>query len=191
MDRSVDAIEARQRILIVCEGEETEKSYFEKFHVPGLKVKVLGIGQGNESLVDWAIAYPQRAEYDQVWCVFDKDDCSLAQFERAVRKARINTMQMAFSNQSFELWFILHFEDLTFAVDRREYISRLTRHLGFEYRKNDPHLFEIIYTRIDKAIERAKKLHDSYQPSRPWHDDPSTRVHELVKLLREQAKPLR
>lgn len=191
MNRPVDAVETRQRILIVCEGEETEKNYFEKFRVTSLRVKVLGIGLSNESLVDWAITYPQRLEYDQVWCVFDKDDCSIAQYERAVRKARSNSMRVVFSNQSFELWFVLHIEDLTSATDKETYINKLTRFLGFKYDKSDPRLYDKFLPYIDTAILRADRLLDRYQPPRPWHNDPSTNVHNLVLILQEQAKPLR
>ena len=34
MSRRINAIEPNQRFLIVCEGKETEKHYFEAFRVP-------------------------------------------------------------------------------------------------------------------------------------------------------------
>ena len=55
MDRAVDVVAVRQRFLIVCEGSKTEPQYFEQFRVPGLVVKVEGIGMNTLSLVDKAI----------------------------------------------------------------------------------------------------------------------------------------
>ncbi len=43
--RRVDTRTARQRFLIVCEGEQTEPNYFRAFQVPGLVVKTQDVSQ--------------------------------------------------------------------------------------------------------------------------------------------------
>jgi hypothetical protein len=190
MDRSVDAADVRQRFLIVCEGTKTEPNYFEQFRVPSLVVQVEGIGMNTLRLVDEAIKLKMEGEYDQIWCVFDKDDFSIDQFENAIYKAKKNEINIAYSNQAFELWYVLHFEYLHTAIDRKAYMEKLNRLLDFEYKKNNPCMYQLLRCKIDTAITNAERLMQEYPTSHPGKDDPSTTVHELVIALREQAKPL-
>ena len=48
--------------------------------------------------------------YDEIWCVFDVDDTTRENVERAVHLAEAKGIRIAYSNESFELWYILHFE---------------------------------------------------------------------------------
>lgn len=67
-------------ILIVCEGKNTEPSYFRKFKLSTATIKAIGEGYNTISLVNRAYQLSNEKEYDQVWCVFDKDDFSLEDF---------------------------------------------------------------------------------------------------------------
>ncbi len=190
MDRKLDQVAVRKRFLIVCEGKKTEPQYFEHFRFPGLVVEVDGVGKNTLGVVNAAINKRDEGDYDQVWCVFDKDDLPIDLFEKAIRKARENNMHVAYSNQAFELWYVLHFEYLHNAIDRKAYMEKLTHYLRFEYKKNDPSIYQILQCKMETAINNAERLMQEYHPSRPGKDDPSTTVHQLVKTLKEQAKPL-
>ena len=190
MQRRVNEQEVRQRFLIVCEGTKTEPNYFEKFRVPGLVIQLERTGRNTVSLVEEALKVRREGEYDQVWCVFDKDDFSIEQFEQAIQIAVNNRMKVAYSNQAFELWYVLHFCYMQNANGREAYREMLNKFLGFKYEKNGPRMYQILFSKMDTAIENAKRLIGEYHPSRPGRDDPSTQVHELVQELREQAKPL-
>ena len=109
MERRVDDLPIRQRFLIVCEGEKTEPNYFRKFRIPGLVVQVEGLGINTMSLVHETINLREQGDYDQVWCVFDKDDFPDKNFNAAIALAKRNRIRVAYSNQSFELWYVLHF----------------------------------------------------------------------------------
>ena len=189
MQRHVNEQEVRQRFLIVCEGTETEPNYFEQFRVPGLVIQLERTGRNTISLVEEALNLRRKGEYDQVWCVFDKDDFSVNQFEQAIQLAVGNGMKVAYSNQAFEIWYVLHFCYMQNANGRKAYQKMLDRFLGFKYEKNDPRIYQILLSKMDSAIENSKRLLEEYHPSHPGHDDPSTRVHELVLELREQARP--
>ncbi|GAP18978.1 RloB family protein [Levilinea saccharolytica] len=190
MQRRLDQFDVRQRFLIVCEGTRTEPQYFERFRVPGLVVRVEGVGMNTLRLVDEAINCCDEGDYDQVWCVFDKDDFPIENFENAIQRARERNMHVAYSNQAFELWYVLHFEYLNSAIDRKAYMEKLTQYLGFKYKKNDPDIYQVLQCKMDTAIRNAERLMQEYRPSRPGRDDPSTTVYQLVIALREQAKPL-
>lgn len=68
--------EVRQRFLIVCEGQRTEPAYFSAFQVPGLVLEIKGVAESTRRLVEEAQRLSQEDNYDQVWCVFDRDDPS-------------------------------------------------------------------------------------------------------------------
>lgn len=190
MDRSVDAVAVRQHFLIVCEGSKTEPQYFKQFRVPRLVVKVEGLGMNTLSLVDRAIELSKEDEYDQVWCVFDKDDFPIDNFNNAINRANTNDLQVAYSNQAFELWYVLHFEFLQSAIDRAAYMRKLDSYLQVKYKKNDSQIYKRLRCKIDTAIRNATRLLSEYPIPCPGRDDPSTTVHELVKALLDQSKPL-
>jgi hypothetical protein len=190
MERPVDATEIRQRFLIVCEGAKTEPLYFEQFRVPGLVVDVEGTGMNTLRLVEEAMRLRTEDDYDQVWCVFDKDEFPIDHFENAIQRAGNNGIRVAYCNQAFELWYLLHFEYLQTAIDRKSYMKKLDEYLGFEYKKNDPRIYHVLRCKIDIAIRNAKHLMKEYRFSHPGKDDPSTTVHKLVIALLEQSKPL-
>jgi hypothetical protein len=156
-----------------------------------LKIQVEGTGKNTVSLVEHALQYRKDHEeenYDQVWCVFDKDDFPVADFEKAIRLARKNKMRVAYSNQAFELWYILHFEYLNTSMDRKSYIKKLSDYLETEYKKNDDRMYHRLRCKSDIAIKNAERLMKEYHPSHPGSNDPSTTVYELVKVLLNDSK---
>lgn len=66
-ERLVDSRVEIPTILIVCEGENTEPSYFRQFRLASLTVKVEGLGSNTMDLVNRTLTIRDEAEYDQVW----------------------------------------------------------------------------------------------------------------------------
>jgi hypothetical protein len=122
--------DVRQRFLTVCEGSQTEPNYFRAFQVPGCVVQVTGTTQRGVGLIKEAIRRRNDDEYDQVWCVFDRDHLQSQQILDAFQLANQNNIQIAFSNQAFELWYLLHFNYHHTAIPRQDYCTRLQRYLG-------------------------------------------------------------
>ncbi|MGL4820333.1 MAG: RloB family protein [Bacilli bacterium] len=169
-------------ILIVCEGKKTEPNYFKSFELA--EVRVIGLGANTVSLVTKAIELKADGEYDQVWCVFDRDSFKTGQFYRAIMLAEQNGMQTAYSNEAFELWYVLHFDYLDTAITRVEYQKRLTRLLGKKYQKNDTEMYDLLLHHRENALKNAKNLMRKYESgSNPEHNKPSTTVHLLVEEL--------
>jgi len=189
--RQVDRIPVRQSFLIVCEGERTEPDYFQQFRAPGLVVQVAGTGYNTLSLVKEAMRRMGQDEpFDQVWCVFDRDSNPVVQFNAAIELAGRNGIDVAYSNQAFELWYLLHFQYLDTALHRKDYIQRLSARLGHPYRKNDPQVYAELLPFRDEALRNAQRLLAQYRPARPAEDDPSTTVHLLVEQLTLFAGPI-
>ena len=79
-------------------------------------IRSVGTGTNNLSLVEEAKKLSKKAHYDQVWCVFDADPKpdnpkQARNFNAAILLAKNNGFGVAYSNQAFEYWLILHFED--------------------------------------------------------------------------------
>ena len=187
----------RKRFLIVCEGEQTEPNYFRAFPVPG-QVKVVGTGLDTVRVVHAAEDLVRRFKrqsttFDEVWCVFDKDSFPDEAFNGAV--ARVRELDVpdgtrwgaAWSNEAFELWYLLHFSFVVSDLHRGAYIGRLQQVLG-GYRKNDPSLYDQLASRLPTAIGHAERLiatYDDHAP--PATCRPCTRVVDLVKRLVEAS----
>lgn len=185
-DRQVKIREIRQKFLIVCEGAKTEPNYFIKFQVPKLVVDVKGLGLSPSQLVDAAQELRLEDDYDQVWCVFDRDEWD--NFNDAFSKARQRNVKIAYSNEAFELWFLLHFNYYDTKIPRSEYISRLSQCLDKPYQKNSETIFDELEGKIGQAIHNAERLMKQYDPPNPSIDNPSTTVHLLVKELQKFSR---
>ena len=184
----------RQQLLIVCEGERTEPTYFNSFNAPKNVVTVVGVGGDPLQLIAEAIQRQMEATrsglpYDQVWCVFDRDSWTRQRFMQAIDAAAGANFRVAYSNEAFELWYLLHFDFHNTAISRDTYKERLTRKLGFEYRKNHPDMYSILKNRQALAIKYAENLLAQYEPCDPANDNPSTTVHLLVQELNKHARP--
>jgi hypothetical protein len=175
--------EVKQRFLIVCEGEKTEPNYFRSFRVPKNVIDVHGVGENPSRLVQSAIELKNQDEYDQIWCVFDRDDWSIADFNNAIKSAKKEGFGVAYSNEAFELWYLLHFEFLSTGIPRSDYILKLTSLLGHKYKKNSETIYDELLEKQSTAIKNAENLVKEYIPHVPSRDNPSTAVHLLIKEL--------
>ncbi len=186
-ERRLNLREPRQRFLIVCEGEKTEPNYFRRFRAPLLVVDVRGLGYDPIQLVRRALALRQQDDYDQAWCVFDRDTWPAGDFNNAISLAIQERVRVAYSNEAFELWYLLHFHFYDTGISRHDYEHRLSSLLGRPYAKNSITMYDELLTRQPEAIRNAERLLAQYQPLNPAADNPSTTVHLLVKELNHFA----
>jgi hypothetical protein len=210
LERAEEARIQREKILIVCEGRNTEPSYFKQFHSSTTTIEtieIVGEGYNTLSLVNRA-EYLKNSKYPdyQVWCVFDADPKptnpqQLVNFNDAIKKAELLGYYTAYSHQAFEYWLILHFEDHQGgAMDRKLYYDKINKYLTSinpkaYYDKDSKIITERIFnillgidkktgkTRQQIAIERAKKIFDRYDHKDPASEESSTTVFKLVKKL--------
>ncbi len=122
----------------------------------------------------------------QVWLVYDKDDFPVDHFDNTQFQAEATKQtpryKVAWSNESIELWFLLHFQDYTSDNGREQYISLLKQYLP-NYTKNDDTIFEQLKPYTQDAIRRAKAQYQSYGDIAPSKRVPATRVFQLVEEL--------
>ena len=145
----------------------------------------------SNSLVEKAIELKSNTEYDkndQFWCVFDRDKNpknpnDAQNFNAAIEMAKNNGIDVAYSNDAFELWYLLHFNFYKTGISRQDYQNMLTKLLGHEYQKNSEAIYEELKSKQQDAIKHAKRLLMEYERSNPETDNPSTTVHLLVEEL--------
>lgn len=200
LDRNEPFIEEKPTLLIVCEGKNTEPSYFRQFRLSSAKIIPLGIGSNTISLVNETADLSQEYKYDQIWCVFDKDDFSADDFNSAILIAEAQGFNVAYSNQAFEYWLILHLEDHQGGgMHRRQYNDKINENLkahGLKYDGNGTKeitgdLFEFLESvdpnyqksRQNLAIERAKRIYESLNHNSPANEESSTTVFKLVEEI--------
>jgi hypothetical protein len=183
--RKLETKKPKERFLIVCEGSKTEPNYFSSFRVSRDVVEVHGLGEDPSTLVRSAqdLKNKDGDDYDQIWCVFDRDSWPLENFNNAISSATSQGFGVAYSNEAFELWYILHFEYLDTGIPRKDYIHKLSVLLGQKYQKNSETIYDELLARQPTAIRNAKKLLTQYAPPDPANDNPSTTVHLLVQEL--------
>jgi RloB-like protein len=193
--------EEKPLILIVCEGANTEPSYFRQFRLANARIKAIGTGTNTLSLVLRAALLAKGYGYDQVWCVYDKDSFSANDFNASIKAAIAKGMRLAWSNQAFEYWLILHFEDHQGgALHRQDYGAKINSYLKplgafYDYDGSKlitPAIFEILSgrdpktgrLRIELAIERAHRNMRLHEDCTAAQAESCTLVHTLVEELR-------
>ena len=205
LERSEAKILEKPTILIVCEGENTEPSYFRQFKLSSATIKPVGEGYNTISLVKRAVALSKEKSYEQVWCVFDADPKPdnpkhAKNFNDAVKLAERNGFGVAYSNQAFEYWLILHFDDHQGGgmnrIDYNNKINQLLKPFGLTYDGESnkiitEEIFEVL-DGIDKktnkerkqlAISRAERNYDLFDHTNLANEESSTTVFRLVEEL--------
>ena len=198
----------RKRYLLVCEGEKTEPFYFkglERYLKPGIAIIAIGKGRNTLTLVDQAIAEQKRLSDrgegpDEVWVVMDRDSFPAANFDNAIHKCEAysfttpdkekKNFKCAWSNESFELWYLLHFDNQVASIGRRAINKRISSLFGIKYDKAEEHIYEVLQEKggnEQMASRRAEALLN--QAIQPFSKaNPATRVFELIKELNKFKK---
>jgi RloB-like protein len=178
--------------LIVCEGAKTEPNYFRSFPVSTRpEIEIVGAGCETISVVRKALELNKDGKFNRVWCVFDRDpspDKTAQRFNNALQLAKSKGISVAYSNECFEIWYLLHFNLYNTAIPRKDYGKLLTKLLQMEYEKNSEDMYKLLEDNQSKAIKHATKLLASYDPHNPESDNPVTTVHLLVEELNQYIR---
>lgn len=203
--------ELKAFFLIVCEGEKTEPNYFKSFpKINGSIVYDLtfdGGGISTTKVVEKALELRDKStqKYDRVWAIFDKDSFPPVKFNKAINDAKVKNISCAWSNEAFELWYLLHFVNRITAMSRDEYKKALegevnkkilanpVRRSGpFKYKKNDKNIYQTLQTYGSEvnAIKWADALAKQYIGQQYAKQNPCTMVYELVEELTGKSRKL-
>lgn len=185
----------KRRILIVCEGEKTERLYFQAFqhdvHNPRVHVEVAKETGVPLTVVEHAVRLRREAEreavqlrdenirWDDVWAVFDVDEHP--HIAEACALAVAESVDVAISNPCFELWALLHFQDQRAHITRQQARAQLKGFLD-DYEK------ALDYARMrgaySSAVGKARDLDVAAARDKRPGANPTTGVYRLTELIR-------
>lgn len=187
-----------QKVLIICEGQETEPTYFkelvEHYRLNSADVVITGdCGSSPDQVVDKAKELYKESKnkgdpYDKVFCVIDKD--RHAQYKPICnifgKLKPTGVFELINSVPCFELWFLFHFEYTTASfLTHSDLLPELKKFLP-NYSKKTASLFSQLLDKLDVAKENsARALQEALKTNT---DNPSTKVHELVEFLQSIQK---
>lgn len=181
----------RTNIFIYTEGKKTEPLYFERFieelnlDPEKYHVDIVGLGYNTDRIITEARSkIDEGGAVDHIWCVFDRDSFTKQNVGRAFDLSKGHPydakIKIAFSNECFELWYILHFEYWCTGMPRKDYENKLTGHLGAKYKKNDPDIYSKLKDKLSIACNRAMELRKSHAYNNKANNNPWTDVDEMI-----------
>lgn len=223
LERPVRSRIYKEFILIVCEDQVLEPVYFgfyqaifDSIKPETVYLRSVGTGKNSLGVVEQAIVEREflqeesKKHIDHTWVVFDKDDLdkspgNVSRFLGAFELANNNNIKVAYSNECFELWLLLHYED----VNPEEPLSRYSNiyprlenainkgrteasKIKYDHQHQDKRVAEIVFkSNLQKnAIERANCLNDYHESKgrSPIDSNPNTRVQKLVMYLNDMIE---
>lgn len=180
--------------LIVCEDSVASPAYLrhckQEWRGTGVEIRGEECGSSPRTVVEYAKDMKkERAQkarqggppvYDQVWCVFDRDQH--ANIDQALNLASAHGIKVALSTPCFEVWLILHFEYTARPFrDCAEVIKRLNGHLGAKYNKSVMPMGEL-FPVLKTAMTHAGRLRANNEATAT--DNPLTDVDKLIEEIR-------
>ena len=196
---------------IFCEGEKTEPNYINGYidskHNGNRRLKIIRIEKTTKNtpiqLVEAALNQQKSRstpDEDVFWVVYDReskqkyaDDLHQKAYDKAVKR-----LNVALSNVCFEVWILLHFQDVTAPYSSYEDLyknSQLCDHLkkiGLnKYEKNIVSLFSYLNDKVADAKSRADKMNVATLKSsginnpKPYQVNPFTEMHKLLEAIDE------
>lgn len=202
MERKMESKQTRDKFYIITNGKETECNYFTllKAKKSIYDVKVEFQNADPLGLVEYSKRY--IGEANQIWVVFDIDYT----FEEnklipAIQLADKIGVKYAYSNMSFEVWLISHFQKCDKQMDTKQHEKELTAYLnskkvGLAYDKTSKEqLKKYFIPYYGAAIENAKIVYQTKMSehrkkngdkSKPeiWKWNSSTNVYKLIEALK-------
>jgi hypothetical protein len=185
--------------IIATEGAVTEPKYFhglkERWHNPRVHIEVMKRDDASASsprsvlgTLDWFARQFTLRDGDQLWLVIDRDSKSWKPKEmvEVARASQQKNYHLAVSNPCFELWLLLHFEDVAVQDEtRRNQVLEnkrgfLKRELSRHFCSETAYVDQLIPD-TDRAITRARTL--DIKPAERWPSGLGTRVYRLVQQI--------
>jgi hypothetical protein len=167
-------------------------------------IKLCPLGCSKTKLIECTRSIVNDETFDEVWCVFDMDikPDVVGQFDdynNAIRMSQQHGFNAAYSNDAFELWFVLHYQFVDQEHLRIFYFETLGTLWGINYERDGKKwgFATTIYQKLatderssqQTAIRNASRLYENMK-DRPYHlQNPVTLVYKLVTTLNEHLRP--
>lgn len=189
------------KLIVFCEGM-TEKNYLDYFAEIINKNKYTDVhietetANGNaktvcnfaDSFLNDEINSSKYVHYNK-YVIFDCDDPPNIQNVIAEVVSPNRGYSLLVSNYIFEIWLLMHFENVNCQLSKQKTYQKLGMHLGKEYKKADSGIIREIINNgsIEEAIRNAYELESKYELenktilSNIVEMNPYTNVYSLIE----------
>jgi hypothetical protein len=189
-----------KKILIACEGKQTEPKYFsairQDLRLTTVQVLILPHdGTDPLSVVNAVLEARKDKKREKTW--FDDQDSAWAVFDgdehiannrpnwcQAIQIAKSQKINLAITNPSIEFWYLIHFQDHSAIIARDKAKDRLKQHIP-NYDKARCYYPEKLKGLTQDAIARANKLDElAKQNKLPEYANPCcSGISQLVEMM--------
>ena len=188
-----------KKILIACEGSDTEPLYFnairQDLRLPEGRITVTP-HDGTDPLrvVNNVLKARQVRKADKTWekedsawAVFDGDEHIAndpANWHKAIQKAKSQKVNLAITNPSIEFWYLIHFQDYYPNISRDKAKERLKQYIP-NYDKSICYYPSRLKALTQESIDRASKLESLTKLNNlPEYSNPScSGISQLIKMI--------
>ncbi|WP_314406062.1 RloB family protein [Leuconostoc suionicum] len=182
---------SKKMVYVFVEGV-TEKTYFDalrqQLRLTSLKMEILKLDNAGCNWVEKSLNQMRnnpnykRESNTEVFVVFDKDQLKKTQFDTMLSLAKRNDISIIFSNISFELWLLAHFEPITTAnYSLQKTIEKLSQHLSEKYIKAN-------VKQIDRLIDNySSAISNTTTVLNVAYDKQGTNVAEMINKLKNNS----
>lgn len=209
-ERNEETLDSRL-IIIAAEGEATEKIYFDtlrdtvrnsRVHVKVLEREELDRHKSSpEFVLEQLAEYQERNaldKEDELWLVIDRDRWTIKSIKSVAQRCAQNwAFSLALSNPCFELWLLLHLEDVAALPEEEKtrilknkkeghpdtYLKRKMRHLLGSYQESNYDARSLM-PYVNMAVERANIMDVDKQAR--WPQKLGTRVYLLAQSIKRK-----
>lgn len=207
----LEGVRSARLVVIAAEGRDTENIYFEavKRHLKAsnVHVEILHREDNNSSpenvyrqISDFKKEYNIEQD-DELWIVVDRDRWTaklMAGIARLCKQSQ--NLRFSVSNPCFELWLLLHFDDVStykqedlakIAANRKSsrwgssFLKQQIRERMGSYQESN-YDADSLMGQADTAITRAEVL--DIVPTDRWPQSVGTRVYLLMKSIMNKGK---
>ncbi len=177
--------------VLATEDTHAPDAYFRIFRDTRIKVTVLPTTDTRsapkyvfERLKEYEEEY-QLNEGDELWLMLDTDHWTEPSHIQNLREVNQEALQhnyhLAHSNPCFEVWLLLHKEDIEAPMQRCSEAEKRLKAVLKGYNKAKPDMSTYSMSDVDDAVRRGEDSDPS--PNERWPQSTGTHVYRLVRVL--------
>lgn len=192
----------KKAIYIFTEGH-TEKNYFRMLNrkynaTVTVKVQVIpeAVGKQGMALLKHALgkiktlSKEEKRNLGGVYLIFDKDSLTYADIEQVLLETKREDFSVGFSNRSFEVWLLAHFEKPTISLAQEKLYQKLEGYFScsnYEKKHKDDYdlLQEHLVDRISQALSYCSHFPTLNQTI--IRQEPYTNLGQVIQTIYQQS----
>ena len=154
-----------------------------------MKIRTLILNNSGRTWIDKAKRLLQndpklsRDKQTDVFVVFDKDEITVEELKAMFSKAVKENFTIGFSNITFEVWLVAHFEPMTsHLISKQGLKDKLSRYLQAKYIKANSDQLEKIIENLDVALKNSALI------SKVDLCGQSTNIGEMIMKIKQDQE---